>query len=456
MADAAKPAAVPPATESGAYRAYVLGGLFVVYTFNFIDRQIVSVLQEPIRAHFGLADWQLGLLTGPAFALLYAILGLPIAMLADRWHRVNIIAIALAIWSGFTALFGLAGSFAHLLLMRVGVGIGEAGGSPPSHSLISDYFPANKRAGAMSVYSLGIPIGSVLGILFGGIGYHAVTQWYAENGAPDWLVMLGAGEPWRAPFLLVGIPGILLAVIVKLTIKEPPRGRYDSKPSTGAMKIGAVLKALAEKPAFWFIALGAAIASLVGYGLFPWILSYFVRIYAVDVPLAEAVARAAVPYAFVVGGGGFVGTLLGGWLTDKLGPKWLGAYMAIPAIALVVALPLYVLSLSMPVGAAAFMVLAVASALGSVWYGPVWATAQNLVAPGMRAMASAVLLFVINIIGLGIGPFAIGALSDFLRASYGADALRIAILLIAALVIPAAAFFYAASRRLHKDWEAAR
>ena len=130
--------------------------------------------------------------------------------------------------------------------------------------------------------------------------------------------------------------------------------------------------------------------------------------------------------------------------------------MAIPAIALVVALPLYVLSLSMPVGAAAFMVLAVASALGSVWYGPVWATAQNLVAPGMRAMASAVLLFVINIIGLGIGPFAIGALSDFLRASYGADALRIAILLIAALVIPAAAFFYAASRRLHKDWEAAR
>lgn len=468
MADAAKSAAVPPATESGAYRAYVLGGLFVVYTFNFIDRQIVSVLQEPIRAHFDLADWQLGLLTGPAFALLYAVLGLPIAMLADRWHRVNIIAIALAVWSAFTALFGLAGSFMTLLLMRVGVGIGEAGGSPPSHSLISDYFPPNKRAGAMSVYSLGIPIGSVLGILFGGIGYHAVATWYAENGAPDWLAMLGATEPWRAPFLLVGIPGILLALLVKFTIREPKRGRQDTPMAAETAATPAAAKAdkskalsrtlsvLFSKPAFWLIALGAAIASLVGYGLFPWVLSYFVRIYAVDVPLSEAVARAAIPYAFVVGGGGFVGTLMGGWLTDKFGPKWLGAYLAIPAIALVISYPLHFVALSLPVGAMSFAVLAVGSALLSVWYGPVWATVQNLVPPDMRAMSSAVLLFVINIIGLGIGPFATGALSDFFRESYGADALRIAILVIALLVLPAAALFYAASRRLSKDWEAAR
>lgn len=456
MADAAKPAAVPPATESGAYRSYVLGGLFVVYTFNFIDRQIVSVLQEPIRAHFDLADWQLGLLTGPAFAVLYAVLGLPIAMLADRWHRVNIIAIALAVWSAFTALFGLATSYIWLFLMRVGVGIGEAGCSPPAHSLISDYFPANKRSGAMSVYSLGIPIGSVLGVLFGGIGYHAVATHYAEHGAPAWLAAIGATEAWQAPFLLVGIPGILLAVIVRLTIKEPPRGRHDHKPSMGAMKLSAVFGALSAKPGFWYIAIGAAIASLVSYGLFPWLLSYFVRIYATEMSLAEAVARAAVPYAFVVGGGGFVGTLLGGWLTDRFGPKHLSAYMTIPALGLIVGYPLYILSLSIPVGAMSFLILAVASALGSMWYGPVWATAQNLVPSGMRAMTSAMLLFVINIIGLGIGPLAIGALSDYLRSSLGDDALRVAILVIAALVIPAAAFMYAASRRLSKDWEAAR
>lgn len=466
MADAAKPAAVPPATDSGAYRAYVLGGLFVVYTFNFIDRQIVSVLQEPIRAHFDLADWQLGLLTGPAFALLYAVLGLPIAMLADRWHRVNIIAIALAVWSGFTVLFGLAGSFISLLLMRVGVGIGEAGGSPPSHSLISDYFPPNKRAGAMSVYSLGIPIGSVLGILIGGIGYQTVATWYAENGVPRWLEAIGATEPWRVAFLLVGIPGILLALVVKFTIREPVRGRQDAPQVTSgaapaatvnkSRALGRTLSVLFSKPAFWLIALGAAIASLVGYGLFPWVLSYFIRIYVVDMPLADAVVRAAIPYAFVVGGGGFVGTLLGGWLTDKFGPKWLGAYLAIPAIALVISYPLHFVALSLPVGAAAFAVLAVGSALLSFWYGPVWATVQNLVPPDMRAMSSAVLLFVINIIGLGIGPFATGALSTYFREAYGADALRIAILVIATLVLPAAALFYAASRRLSKDWEAAR
>lgn len=220
--------------EGQGYARYVVLALFVVYTFNFIDRQIVAVMQEPIKAYFDLSDLQLGLLTGPAFALLYAILGLPIAFLADRWNRVSIISISLAVWSAFTALFGLVNSYLMLFLMRVGVGIGEAGCSPPAHSLISDYVPARKRAGALSVYSLGIPIGSVLGILITAILYRWVADYYEANGAPEYLAAIGADVAWRVPFLVIGIPGIILAIILKLTVKEPPRGRFDGAAQDGS------------------------------------------------------------------------------------------------------------------------------------------------------------------------------------------------------------------------------
>jgi len=439
---------------SNFYRNYVVGGLFVIYTFNFIDRQIVAVMQEPIKAEFGLADWQLGLLTGPAFAFLYAILGLPIAYLADRSNRVSIISISLAVWSGFTALFGLVNSYLMLFLMRVGVGIGEAGCSPPAHSLISDYVPPRKRAGALSVYSLGIPVGSVLGILGGAVGYRWVANYYAEFGPPDWLAAIGADEAWRVPFLLVGIPGIILAIIVKMTIKEPPRGRFDAAEKRELPSVLTVFMTLLHKPTFWLVAFGAAIASLVGYGLFPWILSYFVRLYAGEMPLQDAVAAAAIPYSFVIGGGGFIGTLAGGWLTDKFSGSRLSAYLVIPGTALLISLPIYFVSMSITAGTMAFVLLGIASALGAMWYGPVWAVTQNLVPPGMRAMAPAILLFIINIIGLGIGPFAVGALSDYFTAEYGGGALRIAILAIAALIVPAAALFLLGARSIRKDWEA--
>jgi MFS family permease len=449
----------PDDRPSSGYSQYVVLTLFVVYTFNFIDRQIVAVMQEPIKAFFDLSDFQLGLLTGPAFAFLYATLGIPIAYLADRWNRVSIISISLAIWSGFTALFGLVNSYFMLFLMRVGVGIGEAGCSPPAHSLISDYVEPRKRGAALSVYSLGIPIGSVLGILMTAIVYRWVADYYSVNGAPDWLAAIGADDAWRVPFLIVGIPGIILAIIVKLTVKEPPRGRFDG--ITAAERKGAslneVVKALASKPAFWFVAFAAAIASLVGYGLFPWLLSYFVRIsLAAGVAPQDALANAAIPYSFVIGGGGFVGTLLGGYLTDKYSAKRLSAYVVIPGIALLLALPIYFVSLSIPPNALAFLLLGIASALGSMWYGPVWAVAQNLVKPAMRAMAPAVLLLIINIIGLGFGPPAVGALSDFLAATYGDGALRIAILSIAAMIIPSAILFLLAGRTIENDWEAAK
>ncbi|WP_421785274.1 spinster family MFS transporter [Hyphobacterium sp.] len=449
----------PDERSSGGYTQYVVLTLFVVYTFNFIDRQIVAVMQEPIKAFFDLSDFQLGLLTGPAFAFLYATLGIPIAFLADRWNRVSIISISLAVWSGFTALFGLVNSYLMLFLMRVGVGIGEAGCSPPAHSLISDYVPPRKRGSALSVYSLGIPIGSVLGILMTAIVYRWVADYYSLHGAPDWLAAIGADDAWRVPFLIVGIPGIILAVIVKLTVKEPPRGRFESvKPADRkAATLNEVVKALASKPSFWFVAFAAAIASLVGYGLFPWLLSYFVRIsLAAGVAPQDALADAAIPYSFVVGGGGFVGTLLGGYLTDRFSARRLSAYVVIPGVALLLALPIYFASLSIPPNAMAFVLLGIASALGSMWYGPVWAVAQNLVKPAMRAMAPAVLLLIINIIGLGFGPPAVGALSDFLAATYGDGALRIAILAIAAMIIPAAILFLLAGRSIDKDWEAAK
>ncbi|WP_421789013.1 spinster family MFS transporter [Hyphobacterium sp.] len=442
-----------------AYAQYVVLSLFVVYTFNFIDRQIVAVMQEPLKAFFGLSDFQLGLLTGPAFAFLYATLGIPLAYLADRWNRVSIISISLAVWSGFTALFGLVNSYLMLFLMRVGVGIGEAGCSPPAHSLISDYVHPRKRGSALSIYSLGIPVGSVIGILMTAVVYRWVADYYETYGAPGWLAAIGADDAWRVPFLIVGIPGIILAIIVKLTIKEPPRGRFDSaaaKEKTRA-SLGDVVRALTSKPAFWFVAFAAAIASLVGYGLFPWLLSYFVRIsLAAGVAPQDALANAAIPYSFVIGGGGFVGTLLGGFLTDKFSAKRLSAYVVIPGTALLFSLPIYFVSLSIPPNAFAFLLLGIASALGSMWYGPVWAVAQNLVKPAMRAMAPAVLLLIINIIGLGFGPPAVGALSDFLAATYGDGALRIAILVIASLIIPAAILFLLAGRHIEKDWEAER
>lgn len=462
--------AAPADKEGSGYSQYVVLTLFVVYTFNFIDRQIVGVMQEPLRAHFGLSDLQLGLLSGTAFAVLYATLGIPIAFLADRWNRVSIISISLAVWSAFTALFGLVNSFFMLFLMRVGVGIGEAGCSPPAHSLISDYVPPRKRSSALAVYSLGIPIGSVLGILTTAIVYRWIADYYATNGAPGWLAAIGADEAWRVPFLLIGIPGILLAVIVKLTIKEPERGRFDTAQissghpavTTNAGKpdrpsVWAVLSALSKKPSFWLIAFAAAIASLVGYGLFPWLLSYFIRLeMGPGMTLQDALAQAAIPYSFVIGGGGFIGTLAGGFVTDRFSKKSLGAYVAIPGAAVLLGLPLYYISLSIPPGSMAFLVLGVATALGAMWYGPVWAVVQNLVPPNMRAMAPAILLFIINIIGLGVGPFAVGALSDFFRETYGQDALRLAIFAIAALAVPAGLLFLWAARHVSKDWEAAR
>lgn len=447
---------IDPRTVSGGYKSYVLGALLVVYIFNFIDRQIVGVLQEPIKAEFGLADWQLGLMTGTAFALFYTMLGLPIARLADRLNRISIISISLALWSGFTALFGLSQSFLFLILTRIGVGVGEAGCSPPTHSLLSDYFPSKQRARALAIYALGIPLGSVVGILMGSYLYGWVGDYYAANGAPGWLAAIGADSAWRAPFLLVGIPGVILGLILWFTVGEPRRGSYDRHADMTQPPISKVVSALAKKPSFWILSFGAAIASMVGYGLFPWLFSFFVRGLDDYMPVREAVTTAALPYAFVIGIGGGAGTWIGGWLTDKFAGGRLGlkAYAVIPGIAMLVALPIYLGAIMTPVFIVSVLALLIPTALGAMWYGPLFATIQNLVAPGLRAMASAVMLFIVNIIGLGLGPLVTGAISDGLRAAMGEDSLKFAVMIIAGFNLLAGALFILAARTIERDWEA--
>lgn len=429
------PAAAPEASAPPVSRAYVLGILLSVYIFNFIDRQIVSILQEPIKAEFGLKDWQLGLMTGTAFALFYVTLGLPIARLADKTNRVTIISISLAIWSGFTAFFGLAQNYAQLLLMRIGVGIGEAGCSPPSHSLISDYFPPNKRATALAVYALGIPLGSTIGIWSGAYLFKLL-------------------DDWRMAFIVVGLVGLAFAVVVKLTLPEPPRGVFDTKRKAELPPLMEVVRALSRKPSFWCLSLAGAFASLVSYSLFPWIPSYFVRVHYVGVPVPEAIAAIALPFGLIVGIAGSLGTTLGGRLADRFAAKDLRAYCYVPALASAACVPLFWLAFLMPTVSTSWLALILPFMLTTVWYGPLFATIQNLVAPGMRAMASAVMLLVVNLIGLGLGPVIAGAISDAMAAEFGAESVRYALLAMVTFFFVAAGLFFAAGRTIRKDWEA--
>ncbi len=447
---------IDPRTVSGGYKSYVLGALLVVYIFNFIDRQIVGVLQEPIKAEFGLSDTQLGLMTGTAFAIFYTVLGIPIARLADRVNRVSIISISLVLWSVFTALFGLAQSFTFLLLARIGVGVGEAGCSPPTHSLLSDYYPAGKRARALAVYALGIPLGSVIGILMGSYLYGWVGDYYAVNGAPGWLAALGAETAWRAPFLVVGIPGIILGAIIWLTLKEPERGAYDRHASKDMPPLGVAMRALAYKRSFWLIAFGAAISAMVSYGLFPWLFSFFVRGLDDIMPLREAVTTAALPYSFVIGVGGGLGVWAGGWLTDRFAARGLGvrAYSVIPGAAILISIPFYWIAVLQPVFLVGVLTLFIPTFLGAMWYGPVFASIQNLVAPGLRAVASALLLFIINIIGLGLGPLIGGMISEGLSGRFGEASLQYSIMIMVGFLFIAGGLLLLAGRTLPGDWEA--
>ena len=409
-------------------RAYVLFILVVVYTFNFIDRQIVGILAVPIKADLGLTDSELGLMGGLAFALFYTGLGIPVAMLADRFSRTWIMTIALVIWSGMTAASGLANNFWQLFAARLGVGVGEAGGVAPAYSLISDFFPQNHRARAMSVYSFGIPIGSAIGIVFGGV--------------------IASMIDWRWAFFIVGIAGIAVAPIFRLTIKEPPRGQFDRKrEAVKAPGLKLIVRTLISKKSFWLLSLGASFSSMMGYGVFFWLPSFFVRSYNLTL------LNASLFYGAVLLIGGLAGIWVGGWLGDRFGQSQRSQYARIPAIAFLCTVPFYILAILSPTLTLAFFVLLVPTALGLAWLGPVISAIQHLVRPDMRATASAIFLFINNLIGIGLGTYAIGALSDMLTAQFGDESLRYSILAGTGFYIIAAALFLLASRWLERDWE---
>ncbi|HXA37277.1 MAG TPA: MFS transporter [Steroidobacteraceae bacterium] len=423
-------------TASLAYRSYVLGVLVIVYTFNFIDRQIVGILAVPIKAELHLSDSQLGLMGGLAFALFYTFLGIPIARLADRVSRTLIMTAALALWSLMTAACGLTQSFAQLFMARVGVGVGEAGGVAPAYSLICDYFPPKERARALSVYSFGIPIGSALGIVLGGFITSLVS--------------------WRVAFFIVGVAGLLITPLLKYTVREPkragldpPHAKRDQTSSPGAASapsLLAVVAVLSGKPSFWGLSLGAACASMMGYGLFFWAPSFLVRSFHLSL------LHASLGFGGLVLIGGLIGIWLGGALADRYGEKRRAMYAFIPAFAFLATVPFYAVGVLSTTLWISLAVLLVPTALGLLWLGPVLAAIQHIVPADMRATAAALFLFINNLIGIGLGTTLIGLVSDSMRVRFGAESLRYAILAGTGFYLMAAALLFFAGKRLAKDW----
>ena len=375
----------------------ILGLLLIAYTLNFLDRQIVSILKIPIKAELGLSDTQLGLMGGIAFASVYSTLAIPFARYADRTGRARVIVLAVATWSLFTALCGLVTSFWQLFLARMGVGVGEAGGVAPSYALIAEHVPPQRRARAMAIFFLGIPVGSALGLFFGG--------WLAQ--AVD----------WRAAFIVIGIAGLPVAWLIARFV---PNARPE--PATETAPFFEVLGELAAKPSFWFLSLGAASGSICGYGFGFWLPSFFSE------TLGLSLRNIGAYYGSIVLVGGALGIWLGGVASDRLGVARPAAYPAVPATAFLLSVPAYVVAVSTASRGLAWLLFALAYALSLAWLGPITTAIQGLVAPGRRATASACFLLFVNLIGLGFGTFIFGFAADRLRPAYGAEAMRAAIL----------------------------
>jgi len=405
-----------------AYRNFALAMLLLVYTFNFVDRQILGILASAIKTDLQLSDKQLGLLGGLAFALLYSTLAIPLAWLADRTSRTWVITLSLAVWSLFTGLCGFATGFGQLFAARIGVGVGEAGGIAPSYAVIADMFPPRSRARALAVYSLGIPLGSAAGVMLGGY--------------------IAARVDWRTAFFVVGGAGVLLAPLFRLVVREPVR----DAPLADRAPVGRVFAILAAKPSFWLLALGAASSSMLGYGLAFWLPSLLTRSFHLDL------VETAQFYGAVLLIGGVPGILLGGVIGDRLGGRDRAIYARAPAVAFLVAVPLFAAGILSHSTAAAFLLFLIPQALVYLWLAPVVTAVQHLVPAHMRATASASFLLINNLIGLGAGSFALGAVSDGLAARFGDEALRYAMLGGLSLYLLAGVLMWFASKPLRSDW----
>ncbi len=422
--DQPTPAAPEPIVK-GRYIALAL--LIIVYTLNFLDRQIISILKDPIAEELNLNDEQLGLMGGLAFALLYTTLAIPVAWFADRTSRVWIMTWALGIWSAFTAICGMTTNYIQLFFARMGVGVGEAGGVAPAYSLIADYFPPKQRARALAIYSFGIPVGSAAGILFGGL--------------------LAQYVDWRFAFISIGLFGVLLAPVFRLLVKDPPRGLFDTK-TTSEKPLGFLpaCRLAFAKPSFWLLAFGAAFSSMVGYGLLYWMPTYLAR--SMDMSLVDRSWFLAGVLFF----GGVAGMMLGGYLADRFGGKSKGAYALIPAIAFLISAPLYVLGVLTTDITLAFFIFLVPQALGLVWLGPIITAVQHLGPANSRTMISALFLLINNLIGIAVGTWFFGAMSEALKPQFGEESIKYAFIIGLSFYVVAAILLFLASFRLRKDW----
>lgn len=399
------------------YRGYVLLLLTLVYTLNFIDRNLLSVIAQPVIEAFQLSDSQYGFLNGPPFAIFYALMGIPIAMAADRYNRVAIVALCIAVWSVMAALCGFATSFLFLLAARIGVAIGEAGCTPPANSLIGDYFKPSSRANALGIYAMGVTIGAALANAFGGpiatgLTGANVAQWLDSIGmaalfAPvDWASVDG----WRLAFIIIGAPGVLVALLVLLTIKEPPRG-YSDPPGahrTDKASFAETLRELFTKPTFWSMAMAASLTALVGYGLAGFQAPMAQRVHGID-PGTFAL-QFGVPLSLFAAGG----TFLGGFLVEKLTPRFDTAVAWLPGLGLFLCVPLYLAAFFMPTEQLdlARWIWCAAALLHFAYLGSQYTIGQGVVSMRSRASAIAVLLLTIALIGNGLGPQIVGWLSD--------------------------------------------
>ncbi len=408
-------------------RYYAVGLLTVVYTFNFIDRQLLSILQESIKADLLLSDQQLGLLTGIAFAMFYVTAGIPIARWADRGNRRNIVALAIGVWSFMTAISGLVQNYVQLLLARMGVGVGEAGGSPPAHSIISDIFPPERRASALAFYSMGVNIGILFGFLAGG-----------------WLNEI---FDWRTAFFVVGAPGLIIALIVRYTLREPIRGLSEQRQvETQTVPFSNVLNLLMSRPAFKHMAFGAALNAFAGYSTSSWTASFMSRSHGMST------GELGTWLAMIMGFGGAVGVFAGGVIAERLARKDVRWYMWLPALTGLICVPFMVANYMVAGAYTALIVSIIPGILFNVYLGNTLAMTHGLVGLRMRALASAILFFILNLIGLGLGPWVIGLLSDQLAPTLGQESLRHAMLyLLPAMMTWSVIHFYLASRTLKED-----
>lgn len=405
---------------------FALGILSLVYAVNLLDRQILSMLMVPIQADLGISDSALGFLTGTSFALFYATAGIPIARWADRGNRTHVIAAGLILWSTATAACGLARTFSHLAVARICVGVGEAAGSPPAHSLIADYFPPERRARSIATYTMGASVGIGLGYALGG-----------------WLSDLFG---WRATFLLVGMPGLLLAVVVRFGMREPERGASEGRAEVEEQPpVGASLRILSGIRSYRQICIATALYNLASYGMMMWIPTFLVRVH--DLGRTESGAWLGLIAATC----GLTGAYTGGMLADfgaARDRRWL---CWLPALAGLLTTPFIFAFLLVDSGKLALLCYVPIAFLSATWSGPTYSAVQGLVPLRMRAMASAVLLFSLNLIGLGLGPQAVGLLNDALEPSYGEFAIRYSLLVIGLGKAWGAVHSLLASRDLRQD-----